>query len=82
MNLAIHYLKVIGCEASGLVSDEDLVNAVRSETRARDYDGVIVAVGRLEGSGAGPCRASGPASPVAQALGQTADRMSAWPGAT
>ena len=39
------------CEASGLVSDEDLVNAVRSETRARDYDGVILAVGRLGGSG-------------------------------
>ena len=46
MDLAIHYLKVIGCEASGLVSDEDLVNAVRSETSARDYDGVIVAAGR------------------------------------
>ena len=51
MDLAIHYLKVIGCEASGLVSDEDLVNAVRSETRARDYDGVIVAAGRPGGSG-------------------------------
>ena len=50
MDLAMHYLKVIGCEASGLVSDEDLVNAVRSETRARDYDGVIVAAGRLGGS--------------------------------
>src|ERR1700704_3886135 len=33
MDQAIHYLKVIGCAASGLVSDEDLVNAVRSETR-------------------------------------------------
>jgi hypothetical protein len=47
MDLAIHYLKVIGCQASGLVSDEDLVNAVRSETSARDYDGVILAAGRL-----------------------------------
>ena len=47
---ARNYLKVIGCEASGLVSDEDLVNAVRSETRARDYDGVILAAGRLGGS--------------------------------
>lgn len=51
MDLAIHYLKVIGCEASGLVSDEDLVNAVRSETSARDYDGVILAAARLGGSG-------------------------------
>ena len=46
-----HYLKVIGCEASGLVSDEDLVTAVRSETSARDYDGVILAAGKLGGSG-------------------------------
>ena len=51
MDQAIHYLKVIGCAASGLVSDEDLVNAVRSETRARDYDGVILAAARLGGSG-------------------------------
>jgi hypothetical protein len=51
MDLAIHYLKVIGCQASGLVSDEDLVNAVRSETSARDYDGVILAAGRLGSSG-------------------------------
>ena len=51
MHLAIGYLKVIGCEASGLVSDEDLVSAVRSETSARDYDGVILAAGRPGGSG-------------------------------
>jgi hypothetical protein len=50
MDLATHYLKVIGCEASGLVSDENLENAVRSETRARDYDGVILAARRLGGS--------------------------------
>jgi hypothetical protein len=51
MDLAVHYLKVIGCQASGLVSDEDLVNAVRSETSARDYDGVILAAGGLGSSG-------------------------------
>jgi hypothetical protein len=49
------YLLVLdmGCAASGIVSDEDLVNAVRSETSARDYDGVILAAGRLGGSGLG-----------------------------
>ena len=55
MDLAMHYLKVIGCEASGLVSDEDLVNAVRSETRARDYDGVILAAGSARRQLAGSC---------------------------
>ena len=50
MNLAVHYLEVTGCAASGIVSDQDPVKAVRSETRARDYDAVIVATGRLGGS--------------------------------
>lgn len=50
MNLAMHDLEVTGCEASGIVSDEDPVKTVRSETRARDYDAVILATGRLGGS--------------------------------
>jgi hypothetical protein len=50
MDLAKHYLEVIGCEASGIISDEDPVKAVRSETRARDYDAVILATPRLGGS--------------------------------
>jgi hypothetical protein len=50
MNLAVRHLKVIGCQASGLISDEDLVKAVRSETRAHDYDEVILATGRQYGS--------------------------------
>jgi hypothetical protein len=51
MNLAVRHLKMIGCEASGLISDEDLVKAVSSETRGHDYDGVILATGRQDGSG-------------------------------
>lgn len=51
MNLAMRYLKTIGCKASGLISDEaDLVKAVRSETRGHDYDEVILATGRQGGS--------------------------------
>jgi hypothetical protein len=51
MNLTVRHLKTIGCEASGLISDEELVKAVRSETRGHDYDGVILATGRQDGSG-------------------------------
>jgi hypothetical protein len=50
MNLTVRHLKTIGCQASGVVSDEDLVKAVRAEARGRDYDGVIVATGMQGGS--------------------------------
>ena len=50
MNRAMHYLEVIGCEASGIISDEDLVPAVRAETRSHAYDGLIVATGMQGGS--------------------------------
>ena len=51
MNLAVRHLKTIGCQASGLLSDEDdLVKAVRSETQRHDYDEVILATGRQGGS--------------------------------
>jgi hypothetical protein len=51
LNLAVRHLKAIGCQASGWLSDEDdLVKAVRSETQRHDYDEVILATGRQEGS--------------------------------
>jgi len=51
MNLAIRHLRTIGCPASGLLNDDDdLVEAVRSETRRHDYDEVILATGRQGGS--------------------------------
>jgi hypothetical protein len=51
MNLAVRHLTTIGCQASGLISDEDhLVKAVRSETHGNDYDEVILATGRQGGS--------------------------------
>jgi hypothetical protein len=51
MNLALRHLKAIGCQASGLLSDEgDVVKAVRSETQRHDYDEVILATGRPDGS--------------------------------
>jgi hypothetical protein len=51
MNLAVQHLTTIGCQASGLISDEDLVRAVNAETRAHDYDEVILAAGRQGGRG-------------------------------
>ena len=51
MNVAVRHLKAIGCQASGIISDEDdLVKAVRSETRSHDYAAVILATGRPRGS--------------------------------
>jgi hypothetical protein len=50
MNLAVRHLKMIGCEASGIISDQDLLPAVRAETRGHAYDGVIVATGMQAGS--------------------------------
>ena len=50
MNLAVRHLTTIGCQASGLISDEDLLAAVRAETRGRSYDEVILATGRERAS--------------------------------
>jgi hypothetical protein len=49
MNLAVRHLKTIGYQASGLISDEELVKAVRAETRVHHYDEVILATGRQGG---------------------------------
>jgi hypothetical protein len=43
MNLTVHHLKTIGCQANGIISDQDLVKAVDAETRIHDYDEVILA---------------------------------------
>ena len=49
MNLAVRHLRMIGCRASGFISQEDLVSAVHAETRIHDYDEVILATGRQGG---------------------------------
>ena len=51
MNLAVRHLTTIGCQASGVISDQDLGKAVRAETAGRHYDEVILATGRQDGSG-------------------------------
>jgi len=50
MNLAVRHLKTIGYQASGFISDEELVSAVRAGTRRHSYDEVILAIGRHGGT--------------------------------
>jgi len=50
LNLATRHLKTIGCQAAGLISDQPLLKAVRAETRDHDYDEVVLATGRQEGT--------------------------------
>jgi hypothetical protein len=70
MNLAVSHLNTLGCRASGLISDEDLVNAVRSETRSHDYDGAILATGRHEGSWLARTRGRDPVHKLRRQWGQ------------
>src|SRR5258707_13669589 len=49
MNLAVQHLKTIGCQASGLISDEDLLPAGRAEAPGHDHDEGILAIGRERG---------------------------------
>jgi len=50
MNLTVRHLTAIGCQASGLFSDEDLVRAVDAETRRHDYDEIILLASNQDGS--------------------------------
>src|SRR5579859_2671255 len=49
MHQAVQQLKAAGCKASGIISDHDMLEAVRAETRAHDYDQVILATSRRDG---------------------------------
>ena len=49
MHRAVQQLNRIGCQASGIISDSDMLEAVRAETRAHDYDQVILATSRQGG---------------------------------
>lgn len=49
MHRAVQHLKEVGCQASGIISDRDLLEAVRAETRVHDYDQVILATSRQGG---------------------------------
>jgi hypothetical protein len=80
MNLAVRHLKMIGCQASGLISDEDLVKAVRSEARGHDYAGVILATGRQDGSGLAGLLSLDPVHQLRRQLGEQLIVFSPEPG--
>ena len=50
MHRVVQHLRGMGFQASGIISDSDLLEAVRAETRAHDYDQVIRATGRQGGT--------------------------------
>ena len=50
LNRVVRHLTTIGCQASGLISDADLVKAVDAETSRNEYDGVILATSGHDGS--------------------------------
>ena len=51
MNLTVRHLTSIGCQASGIISDEDdVVKVVRTEVRSHDYTAVLLLTGRPHSS--------------------------------
>jgi hypothetical protein len=50
MNRTVQHLKATGGQASGIISDEDLLRAVRAETSIHHYDQVVLATSRQYGS--------------------------------
>ena len=50
MNLAVRHVQTTGCQVSGLISDQDLVKAVRAETSLHDYDEIILVTGQQQDS--------------------------------
>ena len=83
MNLALRHLKTIGCQASGLLSDEDdLVKAVRAETKRHDYDEVILATGRQGGTSLARGLHLDPVHQLRRRLGQRLIVFPRGPGAT
>jgi hypothetical protein len=80
MTLAVRHLKAIGCQASGLISEQELVRAVRAETRAHDYNAVIVATGRHGGTRVARGLHLDPVHQLRRRLGQRLVIFAADPG--
>jgi len=70
LNLAVRHLKTIGYQASGVISDQDLVKAVRAETARHDYDKVILATGRQTGSRVARVMGHDPVQQLRRKLGE------------
>jgi hypothetical protein len=50
MTVTVRHLRSVGCQASGLISDEDMVTAVDAETRRNNYDEVLLVTSGQDGS--------------------------------
>ena len=74
MHQVVQQLKAVGCQASGIISDHDMLEAVRAESRAHDYDQVILATSRRDGPLGGSPAAPGPGAPAAVAVQAAGDR--------
>jgi hypothetical protein len=70
MTLAVRHLRLTGCQASGFISDDDLVTAVGTEARVHHYDQVILAIGRQPGSWLARVPQRDPAHRLRSRLGQ------------
>ena len=82
MSLAVSHLNTLGCKTSGLISDEDLASAVRSETRSHDYDRVILTTGRHEASWLARTQGRDPVHKLRRQWGQQLVTFSPGSGAT
>jgi hypothetical protein len=80
MNLAVRHLRLIGCQASGFISDDDLVTAVLTETRVHHYDEVILATGRQHGTWLARAFRPDPARRLRACLGQPLTTFPLGPG--
>lgn len=71
MNLTVRHLTAIGCQASGFIGDEEnLVKAVTSEVRSRDYAAVLLVSGHPRGSPLSRWLRLDPVSQLRRRLGQ------------
>jgi hypothetical protein len=63
-------LRMIGCQSSGFISDDDLVTAVHTEIRVHHYDEVILAAVRRPGTWLARAFRRDPAHRLRPRLGQ------------
>lgn len=76
MTLALRHLQTTGCQASGLISDQDLVKAVHAETARGDYDEIILVTGRQDSSRVGRLMGR---DPVQQLRRKWGERLTVFP---
>jgi hypothetical protein len=80
MKRAVRHLTTIGYQASGVIRDEELVKAVRAETRAHHYDEVLLATGRQGGSRLAHTLHRGPVHQLRRRLGKRLVTFTPGPG--